>query len=67
MKALTREQVESYRHDGFLSPFTALTAQETASPNLPLAGERRMMGERNESDRVYNACAENYREAGPAA
>ena len=31
MKALTLEQVESYRQDGFLSPFAALTPDETAS------------------------------------
>ena len=31
MKALTAEQVESYRYDGFLSPFAALTPAETAS------------------------------------
>jgi non-haem Fe2+, alpha-ketoglutarate-dependent halogenase len=31
MQALTPAQVESYRHDGFLSPFTALTPEGTAA------------------------------------
>lgn len=31
MKALARGQVESYRYDGFLSPFTALDPDQTAS------------------------------------
>src|SRR6476660_5896094 len=31
MKALTQEQVDSYRYDGFLSPFDVLSPDETAS------------------------------------
>jgi chlorinating enzyme len=44
MKALTPQQVESYRYDGFLSPFTALTPEETSSCLAGLARFERFIG-----------------------
>lgn len=44
MKALTRDQVEAYRYDGFLSPFTALDAEETAACLAGLERYERWLG-----------------------
>ena len=44
MKALTPDQVESYRYNGFLSPFTALSPQETASCLAGLARFEQFIG-----------------------
>ena len=44
MKALTREEVEAYRRDGFLSPFAALDAAETAACLAGLGRYERWLG-----------------------
>ncbi len=44
MKALTAEQVESYRYNGFLSPFTALTPPETTACLAGLERFERFIG-----------------------